>query len=188
MLQTSIIGNLGADAEVKNINGNEFVSFNVAHTERWKTEDGVQHEKTLWVSCALSGNGGNILPFLKKGTTIFAIGRTSTRVYSSEKERGFVAGLNLSVQHIELIGGRQDEVPSRLYDSAGREVIITKWFYCADESIRNTILYDRSGNQYDINERGWAARLTNTNQEMADAPFTDGTTEVTPKQKKENKK
>lgn len=188
MLQTSIIGNLGADAEVKNINGNEFVSFNVAHTERWKTEDGVQHEKTLWVSCAVSGNGEKLLPFLKKGTTIFAIGRTSTRVYSSEKERGFVAGLNLSVQHIELIGGRQDEVPSRLYDSAGREVIISKWFYCTDASIRETTLTDRSGTRFNIDNQGWVSRQVEAYTEQADAPFTDGTTEVTPKQKKGTKK
>lgn len=110
MLQAIIIGNLGADAQVKNVNGNVFVSFNVAHSERWTDEFGNKNEKTIWVSCSLSGDGGKLLKYLKKGQTIYAQGRLSTRVYSSEKARGYVAGINLSIQHIELVGpSKKDE-------------------------------------------------------------------------------
>ena len=35
MIKLEIIGNLGADAEVKVYNGNKFVTFRVAHTDKW---------------------------------------------------------------------------------------------------------------------------------------------------------
>ena len=77
MLQLEIIGNLGADAQVMTSNGKPFVSFNVAHTERWQGEDGVKHEQTQWVSGALNGDGGNLLQYLKKGTTVSNITSTT---------------------------------------------------------------------------------------------------------------
>lgn len=130
MLQLTIIGNLGADAHVEHNNGNPFVSFNVAHTERWTSQDGQQHESTQWVSCALNGDGGKLLPYLKKGATIYAVGRVRTRVFSSEKERRMVAGLNLSINHIELVGGRRDDIPARLFDpETGAMVDIFKAYY-----------------------------------------------------------
>ena len=35
MIRLEIVGNLGADAEIKDYNGNKFVSFRVAHSEKW---------------------------------------------------------------------------------------------------------------------------------------------------------
>ena len=35
MLKVEMIGNLGADAEIKDHQGRKFVSFRVAHTEKW---------------------------------------------------------------------------------------------------------------------------------------------------------
>ena len=64
MLQVQVIGNLGADAEVKEFNGSKGVCFNVAHTERWTDEQGTKHENTTWVSCILNGDGGKLLPYL----------------------------------------------------------------------------------------------------------------------------
>ena len=35
MLKCEIIGNLGADAEVKEANGSKFVAMRVAHSSKW---------------------------------------------------------------------------------------------------------------------------------------------------------
>lgn len=184
MLQLSIVGNLGADAEKKSVNGNEFVSFNVANTERWTTEDGTTHERTMWVSCIINGDGGKLLPYLKKGTTIYATGtRVSTRVYSSAKERGFVAGLNLTISHIELIGGKTDDVPARLYDAQGKQFDVTKHYWSADAGSYGQVLLDRSGRQFMVDNQGWVTAAQTQQPEPApveakDAPFTgDNNTE-----------
>lgn len=134
MLQFQAIGNLGADAKVVNENGKQFVSFNVGHNDRWRGQDGVDHESTTWISCALNGDGGRLLPFLKKGRLVFVEGKGSARVYSSEKARGMVAGLNIMVDRIELVGAAPDEVPRQLFDNDG-VVHQTKRFFWADRSI-----------------------------------------------------
>lgn len=128
MLKFEIIGNLGADAQVKAENGREFVSFNVGHNEKWSDAAGVAHESTIWVSCALNGNGGNLLPFLKKGRCVYVSGRGSARVYSSEKARGYVAGLNIAVDRVELVGANPDPVPRNIYTQDGEALLVSKRF------------------------------------------------------------
>lgn len=155
MLQLEIIGNLGADAQVMTSNGKPFVSFNVAHTERWQGDDGVKHEQTQWVSCALNGDGGNLLQYLKKGTTVYAIGRVSTRVFSSEKERRMVAGLNLFINHIELVGGKTDDVPSRLVDNDGLIVPTFKAYFTTEQKYYEQELHDVSGKVYNVDHLGF---------------------------------
>ena len=114
----SLIGNLGADAKIVDNNGKPFISFNVADTDRWKDEDGNIHESTTWVQCTLNGGvaENKVFEYLKAGTKVFVVGRMRTRVYSSEKERRMVAGVNLYVMQVELVGGSSDEVPRKLID------------------------------------------------------------------------
>ena len=163
MLQLNLIGNLGADAEVKDLNGRRAVCFNVAHTDRWTDENDQKHESTTWVSCIWNGEGGNLLPYLKRGTTVFLSGPISTRVYSSPKERRMVAGLNLRVDHIELVGGKVDDVPSELINDDGLIFRTYKAFYVDNNALQTlnvanktmTILYDRQGKAYSIEKAGW---------------------------------
>ena len=49
MLQIEVIGNIGADAEIKEFGGKKYVSFNVAHSERRKDASGTTVESTTWV-------------------------------------------------------------------------------------------------------------------------------------------
>ena len=46
MLQIEVIGNIGADAEIKEFGGKKYVSFNVAHSERRKDANGTTVETT----------------------------------------------------------------------------------------------------------------------------------------------
>lgn len=181
MLQLIIVGNLGADAVVKEANGKKFVSFNVAHTERWTDDQGVIHDTTQWVGCALSGDGGNLLQYLRKGTSIYAIGRVKTRVYSSEQARGFVAGLDLNVQHIELIGARPDEIPSRLFVPDGLQIDVSKHYWTSQSNYYGQMVYDKGGKRYTIDKDGWVAALKEEQQPAKaeetpkeDAPFEEG--------------
>lgn len=110
MIKMEIIGNLGADAEVKVYNGNKFVSFRVAHTDKWVDQQtGVISTQTTWVSCSLNGDGGALTPYLKKGTKVFLRGTPNFVTYSSPKTHKMEAGVNLFVREIELCGGHQEQ-------------------------------------------------------------------------------
>lgn len=112
MFKIEIIGNLGADAEIKNANGREFISFRLAHTEKYTNPTtGEITESTIWVSCLKQGDNRNLLPYLKKGQRIFVRGNAALRIYSSAKTHQMEAGINCSVWELEFCGssGVSDE-------------------------------------------------------------------------------
>lgn len=120
MLKLAIIGNLGSDAEVRTYNGASYVTFRVAHTEKWTDRNsGEVHERTEWVSATLDGNGGGLTPYLKRGAKVFIWGDCSTRVFTSSKDGKTYAGLNVRVRQIELCGQ-----PSVMGFESIREIII----------------------------------------------------------------
>lgn len=162
MFRAIIIGNLGSDAHVEQNNGRPFISFSVAHNDRFVREDGTVKESLQWISCAMNGDGGKLLQFLKKGRSVYVEGRATTRVYSSEKERRMVAGVNISVDHLELIGGQTDEIPSRLFDTTGVKHDVRKAYYLSEPEAttllagqQQTTLLSQSGQRYLLNAPCW---------------------------------
>ena len=108
MLKAEIIGNLGADAVVRNVNGTTAIGFSVAHNEKYKDSKGVTHEKTIWVNCTLwRTKETRLTEFLKKGQMVFVEGTPSVGVYENREGRQ-VADFQLRVNRIELIGSRSD--------------------------------------------------------------------------------
>lgn len=104
MLKLCVIGNLGADAELKNFNGRDCVSFRVAHTHKFTKADGTLVETTTWVSCLLNGRAEKLLPYLRKGQKVYVDGDAELRVYSSAKTHQMEAGISISVRNVELCG------------------------------------------------------------------------------------
>lgn len=157
MIKLSIIGNLGADAEVKNQDGRSYVSFRVAHSERRQQADGTTKETTLWVSCTINGDGGRLLTYLKKGTKVFVSGDADVRLYNSSKDKCLKAGLNCFVRDIELISTNVDAVPRELYDSNGVAHPVTKAYGVTD--FKDGTLYDRNTQPYSVTN-GWVVTKT----------------------------
>lgn len=157
MLKLEVIGNLGSDAELRRDGGREFITMSIAHTERRRNPDGTDYEVTKWVSATMNGNGGNLLPYLKKGTKVSAWGDCDVRVYHSEKERRIVGGLNLFIRDLELVGQQPDLVPKNLYDTEGVAHRIDKYYHCAD--VVHASLVSQSGAQFIVDENGWVAPM-----------------------------
>lgn len=104
MIKLQIIGNLGKDCIVKEINGKNVINFSVAHTERFKDAQGTQKERTTWVECAYWTDRTAIAPYLLKGTTVYAEGSPEADPYMN-KEGQAAATLRMRVQSIQLLGG-----------------------------------------------------------------------------------
>ncbi|PHN06147.1 single-stranded DNA-binding protein [Flavilitoribacter nigricans] len=108
MLKAEIIGNLGADAVVRNVNGTTAIGFSVAHNEKYKDSNGVTHEKTLWINCTFwRTKETRLIEYLKKGQMVFVEGTPSVGVYKN-RDGQHVADFQLRVNRIELIGSRSD--------------------------------------------------------------------------------
>lgn len=80
MLKAEIIGNLGHDATTRQINGKDYVCFDVAHGERQNGE-----RRTVWISILWAGNGGNLLQYLRKGATVFVRGDFTVKIYTNRE-------------------------------------------------------------------------------------------------------
>ena len=52
MIKLQAIGHLGKDATTNAVNGKNVINFSVAHTEKYKDQQGNQKEKTVWVECS----------------------------------------------------------------------------------------------------------------------------------------
>lgn len=106
MLETKVIGNIGADAEVKDINGRKVINFNVAHSEKYTTSDGVKMERTTWVQCSIWRNADQsieVAKYLTKGTKVYCSGKSDAQGYVNND--GEVQGvLKLMVRDLELLG------------------------------------------------------------------------------------
>lgn len=172
MLVFEVIGNLGADARVEEVNGRKFVSFNVADSQRWQDAQGNQRESVQWVSCAMDGDGGNLLPHLKSGRLVYVVGRGSARCFSSPKTRRWEAGLNLSVMRVELLGAAPDAVPRNLYDADGVMHRVTKYFNIDPKEAKElgakkdapVQLLSSDGRQFLCDYMGWLSPLSPTPQ------------------------
>lgn len=154
MLQCTVIGNLGANAEIKASDGREFVTFRIAHNDSFKSADGTKTESSMWVDCTMSCANGRpaVLPYLTKGTAICVVGNVSLRVYSSEKDRCMKAGMTVHVQKLELIGGQGDAIPRRLFTKDGVMVDVNKCYYV---DTKDKCLLDQRGNEYKVLKGGW---------------------------------
>lgn len=105
MLKIEVIGNLGADAEKRSVNGSTFVALRVCHSHKIVNQStGEVTEESVWLSCTWPGDGGKLLQFLKKGQKVFIRGNGSLRTFKSNKDGLMHAGLNIRVGEIELCG------------------------------------------------------------------------------------
>lgn len=81
--QVSLIGNLGADPEIKSFqNGGKIANLRIATSESWKDKaTGEKKERTEWHSVTVNSDGlvGVVERFLKKGSKVFVQGQLQTR-------------------------------------------------------------------------------------------------------------
>jgi single-strand DNA-binding protein len=83
-----IVGNLGADPEVKSFqNGGKVCNIRIATSESWKDRNsGERQERTEWHTVAIFGEGlvGVAERFLKKGSKVYIEGQLRTRKWQDQ--------------------------------------------------------------------------------------------------------
>ena len=104
MIKLQIVGNLGKDCIVKEVNGKNVINFSVAHTEKFKDSQGNLKERTTWVECAYWTDRTAVAQYLKKGKMVYAEGSPEADAYTN-KENQASATLRMRVQNLQLLGG-----------------------------------------------------------------------------------
>lgn len=108
MIKMEVLGRLGSDAEIAQVNNQTVIRFSVVHTRSYYNKDGNKTQKTIWVNCSrwlTNGQSTKVADFLKKGEMVYAAGEPSARGYIQPTSGAAQASLNLRVEQIELTGG-----------------------------------------------------------------------------------
>ena len=107
MIKLQIVGNLGKDCIVKEVNGKNVINFSVAHSEKFKDAQGNPKERTTWVECAYWTDKTAVAQYLTKGKTVYAEGAPEADAYTN-KEGQVASTLRMRVQNIQLLGGNTE--------------------------------------------------------------------------------
>ena len=109
MIELQMIGNLGADATIKELNGRRYIAFSIGDNEKYTDQQGVKHERTTWVSCLkpLYNDNTTLLQYLTRGTQVFIRGRVSTKAYQSKQDLSWQASINCNVKELQLLSSKR---------------------------------------------------------------------------------
>ena len=103
-----LIGNLGADPEVRYTQGGSAVAnFRIATTEVWNDRgSGERNERTEWHRIVVWGKQAeNCGEYLKKGRTVFVEGRIQTREWQ-DKDGNKRYTTEIVANNVQFLGGR----------------------------------------------------------------------------------
>lgn len=110
--KVTLIGNLGADPEIRSTSGgNKVANFSVATSRQWTSAAGEKQEKTEWHKCvAWNGSRGTGLAdvlerYVKKGDKVYLEGRIEYRSYE-DKEQQTRWTTEINVTEILMLGGK----------------------------------------------------------------------------------
>jgi single-strand DNA-binding protein len=110
--KVTLIGNLGADPEVRTTtNGSRVATLSVATSRQWKGADGQRQEKTQWhrVICWNNKTGQQLADvaerYAKKGDKVYVEGEIEYRQYQ-DKEGQTKYITEITCRELILLGGR----------------------------------------------------------------------------------
>jgi single-strand DNA-binding protein len=108
--KVTLIGNLGADPEIRSTNGgNRVASFSLATSRSWNTPQGDRQEKTEWHRCVVWNTKGSQLAdivekYVKKGDKIYVEGRIEYRQWQ-DKDGQTRYTTEINVRELIMLGG-----------------------------------------------------------------------------------
>jgi single-strand DNA-binding protein len=111
--KVTLIGNLGADPEVRSTsNGSRVATLSLATSRRWKNQSGEQQEKTEWHRVILWNNKGSSLAdlaerYCKKGDKIYVEGSIEYRSWQ-DREGQTRYTTEITAREVILLSGKSD--------------------------------------------------------------------------------
>lgn len=112
MIKIQLIGHLGKNAVLHEVNGKQVLNFSVAHNERFKNAQGVAQERTIWADCAMWAPNA-VGAYLLQGTYVYVEGVPFLDMYTTAQGAPACA-LKVRVTNVQLLshGPRPDGKPS----------------------------------------------------------------------------
>ena len=104
-----LVGNLGADPEVRYTQGGQAVTeLRMATSEQWTDKDGQRQERTEWHAVSVWGMTAELCgQHLAKGRSVYVEGRLESREYT-DKEGKKAFSTAVVANQVLFLGGKND--------------------------------------------------------------------------------
>ena len=100
-----LIGRLGKDPELKNLQSTQVCNFSIATSDKYKDKAGNTQEKTEWHNIVAFGKQAEVCgKYLAKGNQVFVEGRLQTSSY--DKNGQTVYSTKIIVSSIQFLGSK----------------------------------------------------------------------------------
>lgn len=99
MQKIEILGTIGRDLEIKNLNGSETAVFSVAVNSVYRNQDGEKVESTNWYNIYSKQKGRG--EYLKKGANVFVRGNLRVSIYKDKQNENKIS-LDVTATEIEI--------------------------------------------------------------------------------------
>ena len=112
--KVQIIGNLGADPEIRATPGGaQVANFRVACAETWKDQSGQRQTRTEWVTVVAWRQQAEIAAkYLRKGSKVYVEGKLQTRTWEDKQSGGKRYATEVLCDRFMMLDGRpQDARP-----------------------------------------------------------------------------
>lgn len=114
--KVQLIGNLGADPEIRTIpSGSRVATFSIATSRTWTNQSGQKQEKTEWHRCEVwnarrEGTGlvEVIEKYVKKGDRVYVEGSIEYRSYEDKKDGATKYITEIKVRELMMLSGKSD--------------------------------------------------------------------------------
>jgi single-strand DNA-binding protein len=119
--RTELIGNLGADPEIRTMtSGDKVATFSLATSDRWTDKNtGEKKENTEWHRITVFGDGlvGIVERFLSKGSKVYLAGKLRTRKWTDKDNRDrwtteiVLSGPQAHLEMLDKLEGDREPTP-----------------------------------------------------------------------------
>ena len=100
-----LIGRLGQDPEIKNVNGTKVANFSIATTESYKDKNGHKVENTEWHNIVIWGGLADVVEsYVHKGDQLYLEGKLMTRKW--EKEGITYSRTEIVCNQMQMVGSK----------------------------------------------------------------------------------
>ncbi|MFS0489908.1 single-stranded DNA-binding protein [Leadbetterella byssophila] len=106
--KVTLIGNLGADPEVRSFpSGDKVANVSLATTEKYKSKDGQVKEETEWHRVEFWGGLAEIVDkYLKKGDSVYVEGKIKTEEYEKDGIKRY--STKIRATQMQMLGKRSE--------------------------------------------------------------------------------
>ena len=119
--EVTLIGRIGADAEIKSTkNGTTMATMSVATSNVYKDSEGNRQEKTDWHKVTIWGSmADKLAPYLNKSTLVLVKGSMHTRVFNVEGVKKSIT--EVRGQRVSILSSQNNESAVFYDDGSDKE-------------------------------------------------------------------